>query len=64
MHLLEVESFGSTFGKKSTRKKAKISANDYEALIKAAEDKTEGRDQSSFLLTSSVCLLDLQNKNS
>lgn len=42
MHLLEVETYESTFGPKSTRKKPKLSiAADYEAIAKAAEEKAK-----------------------
>lgn len=41
MHLLEVETFESTFGPKSTRKKPKLGGADYEALAKSAEEKAD-----------------------
>ena len=40
MHLLEVETFQSTFGPKSTRKKPKMAGLDYDALVKAAEESS------------------------
>jgi len=39
MHLLEVETFASTFGPKSTRKKPKVQSLDYDSLLKVAETK-------------------------
>lgn len=50
MHLLEVETFESTFGPKSTRKRAKLSGADYESLVKAAEQKANSA-QSLISLT-------------
>jgi len=51
MHLLEVETFASTFGPKSTRKKPKVQSLDYDSLLKVAETKassTPPQDTSFF----------------
>lgn len=45
MHLLEVESFGSTFGPKSVRKRPKVQVNDLQELVAAAERSSEGYDK-------------------
>jgi len=46
MNLLEVESFESTFGKKSTRKKPKLVIHSMEGLAKSVEEKSEKYDPS------------------
>ncbi|WZZ65295.1 hypothetical protein YC2023_076665 [Brassica napus] len=38
VHLLDMEPFQNTFGKKTTRKRPKLVASDYEALVKKAAD--------------------------
>lgn len=42
MNLLEVESFDSTFGKKRTRKRPKLSSYTLEALAQEAQEKETG----------------------
>jgi nuclear GTP-binding protein len=48
MHLLEVETFQSTFGPKSTRKKPKMAGLDYDALVKAAEESSSSTSKSAL----------------
>ena len=38
VHLLDMEPFQNTFGKKTTRKRPKLVASDYEALVKKAAE--------------------------
>uniref|UniRef100_A0AC35TRC2 Nucleolar GTP-binding protein 2 n=1 Tax=Rhabditophanes sp. KR3021 TaxID=114890 RepID=A0AC35TRC2_9BILA len=41
VHILDTESFGYTFGKKSLRKKPNLAVNDLESLVKNAESRNE-----------------------
>jgi nuclear GTP-binding protein len=41
MNLLETETFESTFGGKSTRKRPKVASMDYEALLKKVQEEQE-----------------------
>ncbi|KAL0662006.1 hypothetical protein Bca4012_098843 [Brassica carinata] len=41
VHLLDMEPFQNTFGKKTTRKRPKLVASDYEALVKKAADSQD-----------------------
>jgi len=41
VNLLDIESFNSTFGKKSTRKRPRMSSNTIEELAKSVSDKEE-----------------------
>ena len=41
VHLLETESFDSTFGKKSNRKKVNLKVNSLEEMVKKADDAND-----------------------
>ena len=41
VHLLETESFDSTFGKKANRKKANLKVNSLEEMVKKADDAND-----------------------
>jgi hypothetical protein len=45
VHILDTESFETTFGPKSQRKRPNLSTNDMQSLIENAEMSTENYDQ-------------------